>query len=171
MVALSCDSQSLQEERKQEGQGPWVVEIELRRYCCDEICGHRRKEALLRQLQLQLRLEERAVSKSRSRRQGLTIPMAMPAIAPVERPWLWLSAAAEVELEPADEPVVELPVGAEEDVDVVKGVSASFGQSSPGRSIKDELAAYSFCTSKETLALGLITPTICQSIHEPGAPQ
>lgn len=96
--------------------------------------------------------------------------MAIPAIAPVERPWLWLSVASEVELEPADEPVVELPVGAA-DVDVVKGVSASFGQSSPGRSMKDELAAYCFCTSKETLALGLITPTICQSMHEPGAPQ
>ena len=100
--------------------------------------------------------------------------MAIPAIAPVERPWPWLSFDSE--FEPDALPVAdELPVAeAVEElvvVVVVNGVSDSLGQSSPGRSIKDELAAYCFWTSKDTLALGLMTPTICQSIHDPGAPQ
>lgn len=55
--------------------------------------------------------------------------------------------------------------------DVVKGVSASLGKGSPGNNMKEELAANCFWISSETLALGLMTPTICQSMHDPGAPQ
>lgn len=58
-----------------------------------------------------------------------------------------------------------------EEEDVVKGVSASLGKGSPGNNMKEELAANCFWISSETLALGLMTPTICQSMHDPGAPQ
>lgn len=37
--------------------------------------------------------------------------------------------------------------------------------------MKVELAAYCFWTANDTLALGLMTPTIWKSKQEPGAPQ
>lgn len=57
------------------------------------------------------------------------------------------------------------------EVAVVANGSSSFGHGCPGNKLKDEFAASAFCTSRLTLALGLITPTIWWSIHDPGAPQ
>ena len=98
--------------------------------------------------------------------------MAMPAIAPLDRPLLELAAAGGLEVSDApDEVPVEDAVSEEVDEDVGNGVSASSGKGSPGNNMKEELAANCFWTSSETLALGLMTPTICQSMHDPGAPQ
>ena len=52
---------------------------------------------------------------------------------------------------------VGVDVGAAE---VVNGSSPSAGHGSPGRSIKVESLASSFCVCRDVVALGLITPTI-----------
>jgi hypothetical protein len=109
------------------------------------------------------------------------LPMAMPAIAPVDRldPPEWLAsgvavgATAVVVAEVGEYVAVRLVVYVAVCVcvDVVAKGSSSDGQSCPGKSMKDEFAAYSFCTSMDTLALGLMTPTIWKPMQEFGAPQ
>lgn len=86
-------------------------------------------------------------------------PIAIPAMAPGER--------GEGELEGAEEEVaagalewVAVGVGVEVEAEVVKGLSSSSGQASPGRSMKLEFLASSFCVTRDVLALGLMTPTI-----------
>lgn len=69
-------------------------------------------------------------------------------------------------------PVAGVVDGLVEVVEVVgKGSSASFGNGSPGNNMKDASLASCFCFSKDVVPLGLMTPTICQLMHEPGAPQ
>jgi hypothetical protein len=48
---------------------------------------------------------------------------------------------------------------------------ASLGSSSPGTTLNSESFAYSICRSSVCVSFGLITPTICLSIHDPGATQ
>jgi hypothetical protein len=66
--------------------------------------------------------------------------------------------------------VVKTAVAVEVEV-VANGFSSSLGHGCPGNKLNDEFAAFAFCTSKKTLAFGLITPTIWWLIHDPGAPQ
>lgn len=91
-------------------------------------------------------------------------PMAIPAMAPEERldEWFVLTAATVV---------VAAAVGAdveEEDLDVGVGLALlekgsgvlSDGQASSGWSIKVEFSASCRCTASDSLAFGLMTPTM-----------
>jgi hypothetical protein len=91
------------------------------------------------------------------------LPMAIPAMAPPDNDDEWCEAAGEALGDEVGVVVVEVAedVGPAVTVVVVNGSgSDSLGQLSPGRSMNDELAAYAFWTSSDTLAFGLMTPTI-----------
>lgn len=101
--------------------------------------------------------------------------MAIPAIAPAERPECAGDDVVPASVEAAAAGAVvllgaDVAVGVEALV-VVKGSVASSGHGWPGVSMKVESLANCFWFTKEVVALGLITPTICQSIHDPLAPQ
>ena len=90
-------------------------------------------------------------------------PIAIPAMAPLERPALACGAAASDVVAAAPAEVCDA-VGEEPaplDADVVNGFpSSSDGHGSPGRSMNVESLASCFCVTRDVLALGLITPTI-----------
>ena len=100
-------------------------------------------------------------------------PIAIPAIAPVER-LEWCDEVLALVETPVTFAVgllgVDVAVGVEAAV-VVKGSSASSGHGCPGVSMKDESLANCFWFCRDVVALGLTTPTICQLIHDPVAPQ
>jgi len=93
-------------------------------------------------------------------------PMAIPPIAPGERLDEWfvvaglvvgVAVAVVVALEEEDE---DVEVGVDlEPVEKGSGV-LSAGQASPGSSMKVEFMAISFCTARDSFALGLMAPTI-----------
>jgi hypothetical protein len=90
-------------------------------------------------------------------------PMTIPAMAPEERldEWFVLTAAAVV---------VAAAVGADVEEDLDVGVVLALlengsgvlsdGQGSPGWSIKLEFSASCRCTASDSLAFGLMTPTM-----------
>jgi hypothetical protein len=96
-------------------------------------------------------------------------PMAMPAIAPPERPELpplLLEGAAETAdvvaaggAEEVDVAVAVVEVGADEVV-VVKGLVSSDGQASPGWSMNVEFFANWVCSNTDSVPFGLIAPTM-----------
>ena len=92
-------------------------------------------------------------------------PMAMPAIAPEERLEECLGAGATLDVAAAalvlvaEAELVVVDVGAPAPLEKGSGV-LSAGHGSPGCSMKVEFMASCFCTDREVVAFGLMTPTM-----------
>ena len=92
-------------------------------------------------------------------------PIAIPAMAPPERPELCDAATAALDVAAAavwvGEEELDVEVGVEAAAPLLKGSGVlSNGQGSPGWSMKVEFSANSFCRAREVEAFGLMTPTM-----------
>ena len=90
-------------------------------------------------------------------------PIAMPAIAPAERPELLLDAAGVLVGGGAavdDVDVAAAVDAAADELELENGLFSSAGHGCPGSSIKVEFFAFCVCTSTDSVPFGLIPPTI-----------